>query len=130
MTILRFTLERGRECEAVADGVQFADGTVVVRWRGEHPSTVTFSDWGHAMRVHHIGEPKSLQWTTARWHDGVCWACGCSIAARGAIFGGNGGQCLACSASWDGPPSRVHEPDAGSWRKVAELPAKGEGGRA
>lgn len=43
---------------------------------------------------------------------------------------GNGGQCLACSASWDGPPSRVHEPDAGSWRKVAELPAKGEGGRA
>lgn len=39
----------------VADGIEFADGTVTIRWRGDRPSTVT---WGHiedAMHVHGHG---------------------------------------------------------------------------
>lgn len=116
---LRFTLERNRGEDDVADGVQWADGTVVIRWRGEHPSTQTYSDWGHAMRIHHIGEPNSGdRWTTARWLDGVCFCCGIDLYTRGVICGGNGSQCLNCSATWDGPPNRVQNASEGTWRTV------------
>lgn len=36
----------------VADGAQFPDGTVVVRWRGEHASTVVWNDLASALAVH------------------------------------------------------------------------------
>jgi hypothetical protein len=36
----------------VAMGVEFGDGTVVVRWLGEHPSTVTWDSVGDAIAVH------------------------------------------------------------------------------
>ena len=48
----------------VAAGVQFEDGTVVMRWLSEHRSTVVWADLEAAMRVHgHDGA------TTVEWID-------------------------------------------------------------
>lgn len=46
----------------VAEGVQFTDGTVVLRWRGESPSTVVWDNLESAMKVHgHDGK------TVVKW---------------------------------------------------------------
>jgi hypothetical protein len=46
----------------VAEGVQFHDGSVAVRWRSEHPSTVTWARIEDAMVVHgHDGLTK-FEW--------------------------------------------------------------------
>lgn len=43
----------------VAEGVQFSDGTVVLRWRGEHASTVVWKSLVDAMAIHgHDGKTK------------------------------------------------------------------------
>lgn len=39
----------------VADGVEFADGTVVVRWLGDYASTVVWDSLDDAMQVHGHG---------------------------------------------------------------------------
>lgn len=36
----------------VADGVEFDDGTVVIRWRGENRSTVVWDTLDDAIAVH------------------------------------------------------------------------------
>jgi len=36
----------------VAEGVQFTDGTVVLRWLGERPSTVNWNSIEDAMKIH------------------------------------------------------------------------------
>ncbi|MFI6909637.1 hypothetical protein ACIBKY_50840 [Nonomuraea sp. NPDC050394] len=36
----------------VADGVQWPDGTVVIRWRGDRPSTVQWNSIDDAIAVH------------------------------------------------------------------------------
>jgi len=38
----------------LADGVVFKDGTAVVRWVGEHPSTVIWDGLGSLREVHHV----------------------------------------------------------------------------
>lgn len=41
----------------VADGAQFADGTCVLRWRGQHQSTAVYATYDSMMSVHgHEGE--------------------------------------------------------------------------
>ena len=123
---LRFELRRNETAHAydtVATGVQFSDGTVVIRWLGEHPSTQTYSDWGHAMRIHHIGGPMSDRWTTAVWMDGICFACGADLNRVAVHSGGNGTQCCACSCGWEGPPNRRMDEHPTTW-KSTELPAK------
>ncbi len=48
----------------VAGGAQFADGTVVLRWHGQHASTSVWADLAHAMAIHgHDGA------TTVIWAD-------------------------------------------------------------
>lgn len=43
----------------VADGVEFGDGTVAIRWRGDTPSTVVWEDISAAYRVHgHVGQTR------------------------------------------------------------------------
>jgi hypothetical protein len=43
----------------VADGVQWPDGTVTVRWRGDRPSTVHWNHLEDAVAVHgHAGATK------------------------------------------------------------------------
>jgi hypothetical protein len=36
----------------VAEGVEFTDGTAVIRWQGDHRSTVVWSDLASARAVH------------------------------------------------------------------------------
>lgn len=44
---------------AVADGVQFADGSVALRWRGEHPCTSVWPDVAAVVAVHgHAGSTR------------------------------------------------------------------------
>ena len=49
----------------VAEGIEFTDGTVVIRWLGESPSTVVWASLSAAMAVHgHNGS------TEIHWLDG------------------------------------------------------------
>lgn len=58
MTARRFELHRDRDLTGisgtgvVAEGVEFTDGTVVIRWLGDTPSTVVWPDLQAAKRVH------------------------------------------------------------------------------
>lgn len=48
----------------VAEGVEFFDGTVVLRWRSEHPSTCVYPDIATVQLVHgHAGS------TVVTWVD-------------------------------------------------------------
>lgn len=45
----------------VAEGVQFSDGNVCIRWRSETPSTVMWASVDDAMKVHgHDGKTEVL----------------------------------------------------------------------
>lgn len=45
----------------VAEGVEFCDGSVVLRWRGEFASTVVWGSLEDAMRVHgHAGNTQAV----------------------------------------------------------------------
>lgn len=46
----------------VADGVLWPDGTVSVRWRGEHQSTVSWDNFDSAERVHGHGGATRIVW--------------------------------------------------------------------
>lgn len=48
----------------VADGVEFPDGTVAVRWRGEHVSTVVWASLADALHVHGHGGATHVVWAT------------------------------------------------------------------
>lgn len=56
--MMTFTLRRDEDVigvsgtGTVAEGVQFSDGTTVVRWRGEHASTVVWPDIDSALAIH------------------------------------------------------------------------------
>lgn len=48
----------------VAEGVQFSDGTIALRWRGPHPATAVWNSITNVLAVHgHTGA------TAARWLD-------------------------------------------------------------
>jgi hypothetical protein len=64
----RFLLERDIDVSGisgtgvVAEGVQFSDGTVVLRWLGKSPSTVVWPDIEAARAVHgHDGRTRFSQ---------------------------------------------------------------------
>jgi hypothetical protein len=102
---LRFSLRDGNiDGPVVATGCVFHDGSVVMRWHGDFPSTQLYASWAEVAKVHHVGEIG--RWRTAEWFDGVCFACGKSLHEIHVWFGGNGSQCSRCSAGWVGPPSR------------------------
>ncbi len=46
----------------VADGVEFPDGTAVLRWRGEHASTVVWPSVATALTVHGHDGATRLVW--------------------------------------------------------------------
>lgn len=49
----------------VAEGLEFTDGSVALRWRGEHPSTVAWDNIASVLAVHgHEGA------TVLNWLDG------------------------------------------------------------
>ncbi|MYW03482.1 hypothetical protein GT354_35465 [Streptomyces sp. SID3343] len=49
----------------VADGVLWPDGTASLRWRGEHPSTVTWDRMTDAERIHGHGGATRIVWIDA-----------------------------------------------------------------
>lgn len=53
----------------VAHGVQFADGTVVLRWLGEHASTVVWESLEHAMHVHGHDGKTHVVWLAAEFSE-------------------------------------------------------------
>lgn len=63
-----FHLQRERDLSGisgtgrVADGVQWPDGTVSIRWRGPRPSTVTWDSIDHAEQVHGHGGTTRIVW--------------------------------------------------------------------
>ncbi len=88
--IRRFQVERDDDITGVsgtgfvAEGVEFSDGTVVIRWRGDRPSTVTWAALADAYAIHgHDGNTRFvfLDRATAlcgKQHggtDGTVWAC-------------------------------------------------------
>lgn len=65
-----FRLQRDKDLTGVsgtgvvAEGVQFTDGSVVLRWLGDIASTVHYDVIDHVRRIHgHDG------WTRVRWDD-------------------------------------------------------------
>lgn len=55
----------------VADGVEWHDGTVALRWRGERPSTVLWGSLADAIAVHgHDGRTRVV-WPDGRRDDGA-----------------------------------------------------------
>jgi len=63
-----FTFDRGQDVTGVsgvgpvAEGVQFFDGTVVIRWTSADASTVVWPDLDTAMRVHGYGGRTRVVW--------------------------------------------------------------------
>jgi hypothetical protein len=67
---------------AVADGVQWPDGTIAVRWRGQ-PASTTVWPHGLAELLAHYGEggSASVEWIDniddvdpeVEYHDGAIW---------------------------------------------------------
>lgn len=64
----RFVLQRDRDVSgvsgtgAVAFGVMFPDRTVVIRWRGQHCSTVVWADIDSALAVHGHDGATRVDW--------------------------------------------------------------------
>jgi len=64
----RFHLVRHRDPSGisgtgiVADGVQFRDGQVVVRWRGERSSTVIWPGIEDVQAIHGHGGATTIAW--------------------------------------------------------------------
>lgn len=46
----------------VADGVQFPDGTVVLRWRGYYPSTVVYENLAAVEHLHCQDGQNKIAW--------------------------------------------------------------------
>jgi hypothetical protein len=63
-----FTLYREKDVSgvsgtgSVAEGVQFTDGVVVLRWNGEHASTVVWHSIEDALAIHGHGGLTRVVW--------------------------------------------------------------------
>lgn len=77
-----FRLERAEDVSGVsgtghvADGTEFPDGTVAVRWRGVHPTTALHRDMASVEFIHLHGGKTRLVWL---WR--MCEACMTRIAS-------------------------------------------------
>lgn len=64
----RFVLQREHDVSGVsgtgpvAFGVAFPDGTVAIRWRGQHASTVVWATLADAVAVHGHGGATRIEW--------------------------------------------------------------------
>jgi hypothetical protein len=70
-----FTLERGNDESGVSgtgivlEGVEFSDGKVVVRWLGEHCSTVVWDSFEEFWHIHVASHPSNQSYVL--WDDGT-----------------------------------------------------------
>jgi hypothetical protein len=116
--IRRFRLDRqedptgvsGTGC--VAQGVVFSDGTTVVRWMGDHPTTTTHPSIESVEHIHcHEGRTK------IRWQDAICFQCGATTLSDDAV------GCDQCGACWSGLPFMETRPDPSlaSWKPALTI---------
>jgi hypothetical protein len=49
----------------VAEGVEFGDGRVVLRWFGEHSSIVHWADVSHVLAIHGHNGKTRIEWADA-----------------------------------------------------------------
>ena len=47
----------------VAEGVEFSDGTVALRWRGDFATTVMHASIGSVVHIHAHGGSSEIKWT-------------------------------------------------------------------
>lgn len=101
----------------VAQGVVFSDGTVVVRWLGESPTTTVHGSVESVERIHlHEGRSR------IRWEDPICFCCGTEID-RNAY----GQWCSACGSTSDAPYLETRpDPSQGRWVKAGTLQPRTE----
>lgn len=102
----------------VAEGCVFGDGTTVVRWLGDHPTTTVHPSVESVEHIHlHEGR------TEFRWQDPICFVCGTENSET------NGMHCYECGASTDEPFMETRpNPSLGKWTKAltVESPPKAE----
>lgn len=90
-----------------AQGIQFYDGTCVLRWFGERPNTAVYDDIESLVAIHvHEGD-------RLRWYDPCCFTCGQTAMENGWI-----GWCSDCGSTWD-PKDPAYEPDPTSGHRVS-----------
>lgn len=64
----RFELDRKMDVTGVsgegivAEGVEFSDGTVAIRWKSDYPSTVIWASLEDAKRIHGHGSLTVVRW--------------------------------------------------------------------
>lgn len=96
--IRRFELIRHKDVSGVsgtglvAEGSLFTDGTVVIRWYGDKPSTVVWSDIDHVIAVHGHGGNTEFRWCDEpaahpprMWKEGDRIELGPYVATRNAV---------------------------------------------
>ena len=81
----RFQLQRDHDVSGisgtgiVADGVEFPDGTTVIRWRGERQSTVVWPSIEDVEAIHGHGGATRIVWIDQRGSTDTCVHCGCRL---------------------------------------------------
>lgn len=112
----------------VAYGVQFADGTVVIRWLGENPSTVVWASLDAAMRVHgHDGRTRVV-WLAAPFSEMGLAEQEAAAAERGRIITLLQAQADREQQASDAFPSDPGLTGAARAARVMVLIARGETG--
>jgi hypothetical protein len=46
----------------VAEGIEFGDGSVAIRWVGDHPSTAVWDSIEDAIQIHGHGGKTTVEW--------------------------------------------------------------------
>lgn len=73
-----FVLQRDHDVSGVsgtgtvADGVQFPDGSVAIRWRGARPSTVVWASLADALHVHGHSGATRVVWSGQQLAGPAC----------------------------------------------------------
>lgn len=77
----------------VADGAEFPDGTVVVRWRGQFSTTTVHKNLASVQHIHLHGGKTKLFWRTR-----VCSKCIAMVAVEGSELRRESEHGDACNA--------------------------------
>jgi len=105
----RFRMDR--DGNMIAQGCQFGDGTIVIRWFTGIPNTGIYNSLAEFKKIH----VEDHATTSLRWEDKCCFACGTGLWHE------NDRWCSACGAMWEGEGSDEPEPEKGQWLRAGTL---------
>jgi hypothetical protein len=91
----------------VAEGVEFSDGAVAIRWLGEHPSTVAWNDIRHMEAIHGHGGDTEIVFDERPSRGG-------STVER-IVNGLQRTDLTSCSVSFDAGRAQIHAYMAADW---------------